>query len=102
VLIFDSAGHNCFDEEFLVTENVLVLTHEETVAEIERILATLRPRIQADGGDVELVKYEQYLVYLRLHGACVHCPVSSMTVSFGLEVAIKEALPEVKGVEVID
>jgi Fe-S cluster biogenesis protein NfuA len=79
-----------------------VLSHEETIAEIERVLAVLRPRIQADGGDVELVKFEAQTVFLRLLGACVHCPISSMTVSFGLEVALKEALPEVKGVEVVD
>ena len=48
-------------------ENVLeksALSHEETIAEIERVLAVLRPRIQADGGDVELVKCEAQTVFL--------------------------------------
>lgn len=74
----------------------------EIMQKIEEVLVVLRPRIQADGGDVEAVKFEDGTVFLRLHGACVHCPVSSMTVSFGLEVALKEALSEVKAVEVID
>jgi Fe-S cluster biogenesis protein NfuA len=64
-------------------------------AEIEKI----RPYIQNDGGDIQLVDYEDGIVYVRLYGACVGCPSSYITLKAGIEHALKQEFPEIKGVE---
>jgi Fe-S cluster biogenesis protein NfuA len=65
---------------------------------IETALAKIRPMLQADGGDVELVAVEEGVVKLRLKGACAGCPVSEMTLKQGIERLLKEQIPEVKEV----
>lgn len=64
----------------------------------------IRPHIQADGGDIEFVKYDKKtaVVYVRLHGACAGCPISHVTLHDGIEKMIQEKLPEVRGVEAVD
>jgi len=69
--------------------------------EIEKALQTIRPALQADGGDVELVDVTEGIVKVRLKGACGGCPMSQMTLSRVIEVAIKRAVPEVKRVEAV-
>ncbi|HOD60387.1 MAG: NifU family protein [Candidatus Cloacimonetes bacterium] len=67
---------------------------------IEEILNRIRPSIQADGGDVELVTIrEDNVIELRLKGACNGCPMATLTLKAGIERIIKEEIPEV--VEVI-
>ena len=67
---------------------------------IEEILNRVRPSIQADGGDVELVNIrEDNVIELRLKGACNGCPMATLTLKAGIERIIKEEIPEV--VEVI-
>ena len=67
---------------------------------VQEILNKIRPNLQADGGDIELVDVEDDgTVKVRLKGACHGCPMSQMTLKQGVERAIKEALPEVKTVE---
>ncbi len=68
---------------------------------IERALQTIRPALQADGGDVELVDVIEGIVKVRLKGACGGCPMSQMTLTRGVEQAIKKAVPEVKRVEAV-
>ena len=65
---------------------------------VESALAQIRPMLQADGGDVELVAVEGGVVKLRLKGACAGCPVSEMTLKQGIERVLKEQIPEVKEV----
>jgi Fe-S cluster biogenesis protein NfuA len=65
---------------------------------VESALAQIRPMLQADGGDVELVAVEEGVVKLRLKGACAGCPVSEMTLKQGIERLLKEQIPEVKEV----
>jgi Fe-S cluster biogenesis protein NfuA len=66
---------------------------------VEAVLANIRPALQRDGGDVELVEVdEQGVVKVRLQGACGGCPMASMTLKNGIERALKEAIPEVKEV----
>lgn len=74
----------------------------DTLLTIEKVLDQLRPAIQGDGGDIELVKYENQIVYVKLHGACVHCPVSQYTLKLGVEEALKELLPELKEVVAVE
>ena len=66
---------------------------------VEEVLKQVRPMLQRDGGDVELVSVEDTgTVKVRLKGACGSCPMSTMTLKMGIEKALKAALPEVKEV----
>ncbi|HBU07643.1 MAG: hypothetical protein A2Y42_00555 [Omnitrophica WOR_2 bacterium GWB2_45_9] len=65
---------------------------------IEKALESIRPALQADGGDIELINVEDGVVKVRLMGACGGCPMSSMTMSQGVEQAVKKAVPEIKKV----
>ena len=65
---------------------------------IEKALETIRPALQADGGDIKLVSVENGIVKVRLTGACGGCPMSQMTMTEGVEKAIKSAVPQVKKV----
>lgn len=78
------------------------MKHENAIAIIESVLNQLRPAIHGDGGDITLVKYEDNIVYVKLQGACVHCPVSMFTLKFGIEEALKAELPELKEVVSIE
>ncbi|MCK4912557.1 MAG: NifU family protein [Candidatus Omnitrophica bacterium] len=67
---------------------------------IEKALEEIRPALQADGGNVELVDVtEDGIVRVRLTGACGCCPMSTHTLKIGIEQRLKEAVPEVKSVE---
>lgn len=66
---------------------------------VEEILDAVRPTLQADGGDVDLLDVsEDGIVKVQLTGACGSCPFSTMTLKHGIEARIKEALPEIKEV----
>lgn len=68
-------------------------------AKLETILDKIRPAIQADGGDVELVNVrEDNVIEVRLTGACKGCPMATLTLKAGIERIIKEEIPEVKEV----
>ena len=65
-------------------------SHEELVASVRRLIDTdIRPFVQADGGDIELVGVEGNRVKLRLTGACETCPSSAFTLRDGVEVRLK-------------
>lgn len=69
---------------------------------VERVIERIRPAVQSDGGDVELVEVTpEGVAQIRLHGACVGCPSSSMTLHMGIERNIREKVPEIVGVEQI-
>ena len=65
---------------------------------VEAALAKIRPALQADGGDVELVDVDGGVVKVILKGACAGCPVAEMTLKQGIERVLKEEIPEVKEV----
>lgn len=65
---------------------------------VEAVLEEIRPALQADGGDVELVNVTEGVVKVRLKGACSGCPMSTMTLKQGIERLLKERLSEVKEV----
>ena len=67
--------------------------------EVEKVLDSIRPALQADGGDVELVDVEGGVVKVRLTGACGGCPMATMTLKGGIEAALKERIPSVLRVE---
>jgi Fe-S cluster biogenesis protein NfuA len=67
---------------------------------VEAVLGRIRPAIQADGGDVELVEISpDNVVKVRLTGACVGCPMSQLTLKAGIERILKQEIPEVVAVE---
>jgi Fe-S cluster biogenesis protein NfuA len=69
---------------------------------VEEALAKIRPALQADGGDIELVDVtDDGVVMVRLQGSCAGCPMSQMTLKNYVEQVIKEAVPEVKSVEAV-
>ena len=68
---------------------------------VEKALETIRPALQADGGDVELVDVTEGIVKVRLKGACGGCPMSQLTLTRGVEVAVKKVVPEVIRVEAV-
>jgi len=65
---------------------------------VEAVMNKIRPMLQADGGDVELVEIEDGVVKVRLQGACAGCPMSQMTLRNGIERILKQEIPEVKSV----
>jgi len=69
---------------------------------VEQVINRIRPAVQMDGGDIELVDITDGIVKLRLVGSCHGCPSSMMTLKAGIERAIQAEVPEVKGVEAID
>jgi Fe-S cluster biogenesis protein NfuA len=66
-------------------------------ARVQEVIETIRPLLQADGGDIELVSIdaEEGKVFVRLQGACKGCPGAAMTLKMGVERHLKEKVPEV-------
>ncbi len=69
--------------------------------DIEKAFQKIRPALQADGGDIELIDVVDGVVKVRLTGACGGCPMSQMTLKQGVERVLKEEVPGVKGVEAV-
>jgi Fe-S cluster biogenesis protein NfuA len=68
-------------------------------SEVEKAIKELQPRLRADGGDIELVTVDKNgTVKVRLKGACVGCPMSQMTLQWGVERYLKTKIPEVRKV----
>jgi Fe-S cluster biogenesis protein NfuA len=65
---------------------------------VEAVLDDIRPSLQADGGDVQLVDVKEGVVTVRLLGACGGCPMATMTLQQGIERKLKEEVPEVNKV----
>jgi len=78
-------------------------TEQNTLREkVAKSLGVIRPSLQADGGDVELVNVDdEGVVSVRLTGACRGCPMSTMTLKMGIERALREQIPEIKSVEAV-
>lgn len=74
---------------------------EHTITKIKAVLEKVRPQLQSDGGDVEFVKFEDGLVYVRLQGACVGCSYVNVTLYDGIESILLAEVPGVIGVELV-
>lgn len=67
---------------------------------VQAVIDEIRPNLQADGGDIELVEVTaDNIVRVRLRGACSGCPGAAMTLKMGVERLLKKRIPEIKGVE---
>jgi Fe-S cluster biogenesis protein NfuA len=71
----------------------------ELQKKVQNAINDIRPQIQADGGDVELVAIENNVVKVRLVGHCAGCPMAQMTLKNGIEAYVKERVPEIQKVE---
>lgn len=75
----------------------------DLTSRIEDSLNSIRPYLEADGGDVKILGVsDDHIVTLEFLGACGSCPMSTMTFKAGVEEAIKKAVPEIKGIEVVN
>jgi len=80
----------------MATQTSASLNVRERVA---HVLSLIRPAIQSDGGDIELVDVtSDGVVHIRFHGECVGCPSSNMTLQHGIEKNLKDRVPEVRAV----
>lgn len=68
---------------------------------VEAVLAKIRPRLEADGGGIDLVDVTDGVVKVRLKGACQGCMGAQMTLKMGVERILKEEVPEVKSVQAV-
>lgn len=69
------------------------------IEKVQAALNKIRPVLQRDGGDVELVGIEGKIVKVKLQGACAGCPMSQMTLKNGIEKLLKKEIPEIEAVE---
>jgi Fe-S cluster biogenesis protein NfuA len=89
------AFHSLSDPPLSERRNAVTVAQKEQ--EIQRVLDSIRPAIQADGGDVELLGFDEGsgVVRVRLMGACESCPISMMTLKQGIEKRVMSAVPGV-------
>jgi Fe-S cluster biogenesis protein NfuA len=75
----------------------------ELISRIETVLdEQIRPGLRADGGDVEVVGVDDdRIVQVRMRGACQGCPSATMTLTFGIEAALKARIPEIRFLEAV-
>ncbi len=76
--------------------------NNDIVLRIKAIIDKVRPFLISDGGNLEFVKYEDNIVYVKLTGACQDCPMLDVTLKDGIEELIINEIPEVKEVKNID
>lgn len=77
----------------------MVIKMKEKVIEA---INDLRPFLMNDGGNIELVKIEDNIVYVKLQGACMGCPMREVTLKEGIEKTILEKVPEIKEIRLVE
>ena len=76
-----------------------IITDEKVLNKIKKALDEIRPFLEADGGDINFIELtDNWVVKVKLVGACSSCSISMMTLKNGVEMAVKRAVPEVKEV----
>ena len=87
----------------LIAEGSIELSEQTKVdlrKRVDEVMDIIRPNLQADGGDVEVVDVtDDGVVQVRLQGACHGCPMAAMTLQMGIERVLRKEIPEVTGVE---
>lgn len=78
------------------------MNNEEKITAIKKTIEKCRPYIQADGGDVEFVKFEDDIVYVKVHGACVGCMALDATLKDGVEALLLDEVEGIKEVRLVD
>lgn len=75
------------------------MTYEEIIIEIKEVIELIRPYLNRDGGDIEFIKFEDGIVYVKMKGACVGCAGFESTLTELVEDTLLERVPGVIGVE---
>ncbi|MCK4476989.1 NifU family protein [Candidatus Bathyarchaeota archaeon] len=75
--------------------------NEKVKEKVEKAIEEIRPNLQADGGDIELVDVDNGVAKVKLKGACAGCPMSTMTIKWGVENFLKRKVPEITKVETV-
>ncbi|MCW3982049.1 MAG: NifU family protein [Candidatus Bathyarchaeota archaeon] len=75
--------------------------NEDVRKQVAKAIEEIRPNLQADGGDIELVEVSKGIAKVKLKGACAGCPMSAMTVKMGVESFLRKRVPEILGVETV-
>ncbi|HLV23764.1 MAG TPA: NifU family protein [Moheibacter sp.] len=78
------------------------MENESLIQRIEKALAEIRPFLNNDGGDIELVSVENDIVNVRLTGTCTYCTINRMTLKSGVEMTVKKYAPEITQVINLD
>ena len=78
------------------------MNNDKTIKLIKQTIKKLRPYLNADGGDLDFVKFEDGIVYVRLLGACIGCSSSDDTITNSVEALLLEEVPGVIGVKVVE
>lgn len=82
---------------------MISLSNDTLIGRVEKALDTIRPYLEADGGNVRILNItEENVLVLELLGACGSCPMSAMTLKAGVEEAVKKAVPEISRVEAVN
>ena len=78
------------------------MNNDKTIKLIKQTIKKLRPYLNADGGDLDFVKFDDGIVYVKLLGACIGCSSSDDTITNSVEALLLEEVPGVIGVEVVE
>lgn len=85
-----------------MSKDVLAAANPPLRERVIKVINLIRPAVQSDGGDVELVDItSEGVVKIRLHGACVGCPSSTITLQMGIERNLKAHVPEIRAVQAV-
>jgi Fe-S cluster biogenesis protein NfuA len=87
--------------EYSVCHIGVEFTKETLRHRVAKALEELKPKMQADGGDIELLGLENGVVKVRMKGACAGCPMSAMTLKMGVEQYLKKRVPEIVRVDAL-
>ena len=75
---------------------------KEVIQKIEAAIEQLRPFLEADGGDIQLLRVKNNVAQVKLLGACKGCSMSAMTLKAGVEESVKKAVPQITAVEAVE
>lgn len=85
-----------------IVKEMSTTTDTTLIQKIEEAIGQLRPFLEADGGDIRLLRVEDNVAKVKLFGACQSCNMSSMTLKAGVEEAVKKAAPQIVAVEAVE
>lgn len=78
---------------------MVIKMKDTTELKIKKTIDKIRPYLINDGGDLEFIKYENNIVYIKLTGACENCPMMDITIKDGIEQLLINEIPEIKEVK---
>lgn len=77
-------------------------SQQEIELSVKAFIEEVKPYVQQHGGDLEYIKCEDNIVYMQIKGACIGCPLSFYTFTMGIEKQLKERIPSIKKIEIVE